>query len=224
MAKDWKGELKDIISSQQNKVKLVIDDREKREKARLKKIDEIKNIIKPRLEFVKDLIEKDKYLISTIELREEAKIKLSKVSVENGGKTDQVTQASPNHKEPGPGIAGEDHVDFIEISRRGERVSMPKINESTTELVLVMPALSDVHRLDLMYQIEFKEEKPILHAYHLLPAGKMENQGSAHDKYEDFVQDTLKRFLLAWFTRKEGTELDRERKFELHIIGHGLKD
>ena len=41
MAKDWKGELKDIITSQQKSIKQVIDDREKREAERLKKIDEI---------------------------------------------------------------------------------------------------------------------------------------------------------------------------------------
>jgi hypothetical protein len=52
----------------------------------------------------------------------------------------------------------------------------------------------------------------------------MENNGSAHDKYEDFIQDTMKRFLLSWFRHKEGTELDKERKFELHIIAHSLKD
>ena len=41
MAKDWKSELKDIINSQQKNIKTVIDDREKREKEREKKIDEI---------------------------------------------------------------------------------------------------------------------------------------------------------------------------------------
>ena len=87
----------------------------------------------------------------------------------------------------------------------------------------LIPKQLDEHGLTTD-QIEFKDEKPVLHAYHLLSQGKMENQGSAHDKFEDFVQDTLKRFLLSWFTRKEGTERDKERKFELYIIGHGLKD
>jgi hypothetical protein len=64
----------------------------------------------------------------------------------------------------------------------------------------------------------------VLHAFDLLSAGKMNNNGTAHDKFEDFVQDTLKRFLLSWFTRKEGTELDKERKFTLIIEGHGLRD
>ena len=62
MAKDWKSELKEIITSQQKNVKKVIDDREKRETERIKQITEIKNIIKPRFEFIKEQIEKDKYL------------------------------------------------------------------------------------------------------------------------------------------------------------------
>jgi hypothetical protein len=75
-----------------------------------------------------------------------------------------------------------------------------------------------------MYQIEFREEKPILHAFELLPAGKMKNNGSAHDKYEDFVQDTLKRFLLSWFSRKEGSELDKERTFKLIIKPRPMRE
>jgi hypothetical protein len=225
MAKDWKSELKEIVIGQQKSIKSVIDDREKRESERIKKIEEIKKIIKPRFDYIKDIIEKDKYLISTVEHVESSKLKLSKVAV--GGEGESQSQVEVQQQPTIPTISGVspgDNVDFVEVSRRGERVSKPKINESTTELVLVMPSLSDVNRLDLMYQIEFQEEKPVLHAYHLLSAGKMENQGSAHDKFEDFVQDTLKRFLLSWFTRKEGTERDKERKFELIIHGHGLKD
>jgi len=222
MAKDWKSELKEIVTSQQNSIKKVIDDRKKREDDRIKKIEEIKDLIKPRLEYIKDLIEKDKYLISTIETIESSGVNLSKVTLA-AQEVHASVELDPKHVTPSENGTKTD-VDFIEVSRRGERVSMPKINESTTELVLIMPALSDVNRLDLMYQIEYKDEKPLLHAYHLLSAGKMENQGSAHDKFEDFVHDTLKRFLLGWFMRKEGTERDKERKFELYIMGHGLKD
>jgi hypothetical protein len=212
MAKDWKSELKDIITSEQNKIKTVVDDRGKREAERLKKINEIKNIIKPRLEYIKDLIEKDKYLISALEEKPRADIDptAGETGVEGGG---GITHQPKDEREQ-----------FIEVARRGERVITPKISEGPAELVLMMPSLSDVNRLDLMYQIEFKDEKPVLHAFDLLSAGKMNNNGTAHDKFEDFVQDTLKRFLLSWFTRKEGTELDKERKFTLIIEGHGLRD
>jgi hypothetical protein len=212
MAKDWKGELKDIISSQQNKIKTVIDNRDKRESERMKKIKEIKNILKPRLEYVKELIEKDKYLLS---------------SFEESPSNDTTTTSNESSKEVGDVMAqaqkGDEHGQFIDLAKRGEFVKTPKISEGPAEMVLIMPSLSDVNRLDLMYQIEFKDEKPVLHAFDLLPAGKMKNNGSAHDKFEDFIQDSLKRFLLSWFTRKEGTELDKERKFTLVIEGHGLR-
>lgn len=217
MAKDWKNELNSIISSQQNSIKQVIDERDERENDRLKKIDEIKNIVRPRFEYIKEQIEKDKYLITKIETKE-SNTKLGKAS----SKEPEPPTREPEYNEPKS--AGENgDFDFLDISRRGERVSMPKINEGSTEIVLIMPALSDVNRLDLMYQVEFRDEKPVLHAFNLLPAGKMENNGSAHDNYEDFVQDTLKRFLLSWFTRKEGTERDKERKFQLVIRSHGMK-
>ena len=48
---------------------------------------------------------------------------------------------------------------FIEAIRRGESVKVPIIKEGPAELVLIMPALSDIHRLDLLYKIEFKDEK-----------------------------------------------------------------
>ena len=212
MAKDWKSELKDIINSQQNKIKTVVDDRGKREAERLKKINEIKNIIKPRLEYIKELIEKDKYLISRFEEKPQADIDptAGETGVEGGG---GIVHQPKDEREQ-----------FIEVARRGERAKTPKISEGPAELVLMMPSLSDVNRLDLMYQIEFKDEKPVLHAFDLLSAGKMNNNGTAHDKFEDFVQDTLKRFLLSWFTRKEGTELDKERKFTLIIEGRGFRD
>ncbi|WP_455392696.1 hypothetical protein [[Eubacterium] cellulosolvens] len=210
MAKDWKSELKEIVTSQQNKIKTVIDDRNKREAERIKKIDEIKKIIKPRLEYIGELIEADKYLLSTFE--EEPPT----ASAEDT-ETDAEKGIPPQH------VPSEVRDEFIDTSRRGERVAKPKIKESPTELVLIMPALSDVNRLDLMYQIEFREGKPVLHAFDLLSAGKMKNNGSAHDNFEDFVQDTLKRFLLSWFTRKEGTELDKERTFKLVIEPHGMR-
>lgn len=209
MGKDWKSELKDIVSSNQKSIKQVIEDRDKREKERLKKIEEIKNIIKPRMEFIKELFEKDNFLKSQPE----------ELSDENE------SSGTPG----GSGFSTADDVPdviqskFIDSARRGERVAIPTIKEDAAELLLVMPVLSDVNRLDLMYQIEFKEERPVLHAYNLLAQGKMENNGSAHGGFEDFVQDTLKRFLLSWFRRKEGTEMDKERKFELHIISHGMK-
>jgi hypothetical protein len=223
MAKDWKSDLKEIISSQQNSVKKVIDDRNNREAERLKKIKEIKNIIRPRFEYIKELIDSDKYLLSTF-----------------SGESDQDTQkeqsapiaAAPVRSQQigvsqGPqGLQGvripDEHERFIETAKKGEMTLKPKINEGPAELVLIMPSLSDVNRLDLMYKIEFKDEKPVLHAFDLVSSGKMKNNGSAHDKFEDFIQDTLKRFLLSWFTRKEGTELDKERKFTLVIDAHGL--
>lgn len=212
MAKDWKSELKDIITSQQNKIKTVIDDRDKRESERMKKIKEIKNILKPRLEYVKELIEKDKYLLS---------------SFEQPLATDATTTSDESSTEVSRGIVqtqnGDEREQFIDQAKRGEFVKTPKISEGPAEMVLIMPSLSDVNRLDLMYQIEFKDEKPVLHTFDLLPAGKMKNNGSAHDKFEDFIQDSLKRFLLSWFTRKEGTELDKERRFTLVIEGHGLR-
>jgi hypothetical protein len=202
MAKDWKSELKDIITSNQKQIKQVVDDREKREKDRLKKIDDLKSIVRPRMEFIQEQFGKDKYLVS-----EE--------------KTD-------NKKGDGtvytPGTSDVIESEFIDSARRGDSVAVPTIKEDVAELALIMPMLSDVNRIDLMYKIEFQDEKAILHSYNLLPQGKMENNGSAHDNYEDFVQDTLKRFLLSWFRHKEGTELDKERKFELHIIAHALKD
>ncbi len=210
MAKDWKSELKEIITSQQKSIKGVIDDREKRESERLKKINEIKNIIKPRLEFIKELIEKDKYLLSTFE--------------ESPSEDAALTSKTPEIKE-GMNIVQEqdEQTRFIEQAKHGQRVKVPTIEEGPAEIVLFMPSLSDVNRLDIMFQIEFKDEKPVLHAFDLLSAGKMQNNGSSHGNFEDFVQDTLKRFLLSWFTRKEGTELDKERKFTLIIEPHGMR-
>jgi hypothetical protein len=202
MAKDWKSELKDIITSNQKQIKQVIDDREKREKERLKKIDELKGLIRPRMEFIQEQFGKDKYLVS--------KEQTEKESAEG---TDYTSSS-----------ADVIESEFIDSARRGESVAAPTIKEDMAEIALIMPALSDVNRIDLMYKVEFQAEKAILHSYNLLPQGKMENNGSAHDKYEDFIQDTLKRFLLSWFRHKEGTELDKERKFELHIIAHALKD
>ncbi len=209
MAKDWKTELKEIITSQQKSIKQVIDDREKREAERLKKISEIKNIIKPRLEFIKELIEKDKYLLATFDER-------------SSGEHDTASTPMPEIRIT-PSPPKDERAQFIETAKRGELVKVPKIMEGPAELALIMPALSDVNRLDLMYQIEFSDEKPVVHSFDLLPSGKMQNNGSAHDKFDEFVQDTIKRFLLSWFTRKEGTELDKERKFTLIIEGHGLK-
>ena len=212
MAKDWKNELKDIITSNQKQIKHVVDDREKREKDRLKQIEEIKNIIRPRMEFIKELFEKDKYLIS--QESNESPSKGASESESTQSQSEQQFQSVPEVIES----------EFLDSARRGTKVTIPTIKEDVAELALLMPTLSEVNRLDLMYKIEFKDEKPVLHSYNLFAQGKMENNGSAHDKYEDFIQDTLKRFLLSWFRRKEGTELDKERKFELHIISHALKD
>jgi len=209
MGKDWKSELKDIVTSNQKTIKQVIEDRDKREKDRLKKIEEIKNLIKPRMEFIKDLFEKDNFLKSQPEeLSEE-----SEGGIKPGASNFSTTNEAPDVIQS----------KFIDSARRGERVAIPTIKEDAAEILLVMPVLSDVNRLDLMYQIEFKEEKPVLHAYNLLAQGKMENNGSAHGGFDDFIQDTMKRFLLSWFRRKEGTEMDKERKFELHIVSHGMK-
>jgi len=215
MAKDWKTELKEIITSQQSNIKKVIDDREKREAERIKKINEIKKLIKPKFEYVKELIEKDKYLLSTFETKPPKSPPAPEAGVAKlpeGG----LSQAGAMLEEK------DERTLFMEAVKRGDHVKVPTINEGPAELVLIMPTLSDVNRLDLMYQIEFKDEKPILHAFDLLPAGKMKNNGSAHGNFEDFIQDTLKRFLLSWFTRKEGTELDKERKFTIVIEGHGM--
>jgi type IV secretory pathway VirB4 component len=207
MAKDWKNELKEIITSNQKTIKQVVEDRDNREKERLKKIKEIKNYIKPRMEFIRELFEKDDFLKSEVEKQKE----------KTGGNTNTISQTQP--------YSTQDIIEseFIDSARRGADVSIPTIKEDMAEIALIMPVLSDVNRLDLMYKIEFKGEKPVLHSYNLLSQGKMENNGSAHDKYEDFIQDTMKRFLLSWFRRKEGTERDKERKFEIHIISHGLK-
>lgn len=207
MAKDWKAELKDIVTTNQKTIKKVIDERNNREKDQLKKIEEIKNIIKPRMEFIKELFEKDENLTATIDSLQESSDE--KLAVEGP------TQASTPHD-----II---KTQFIDSARRGERVAIPTIKEDAAEILLIMPALSEVNRLDLLFQIEVNEEKPVLHAYNLLSQGKMENNGSAHSNYEDFIQDTMKRFLLNWFKRKEGTELDKERKFELHFIARALK-
>jgi hypothetical protein len=202
MAKDWKSELKDIITSNQKQIKQVVDDREKREKERLKKVDELKNIIRPRMEFIQEQFGKDKYLVT----KEKSENKKDEGNVYTPDKPDVIKS------------------EFIDSARRGDPVAIPTIKEDVAEIALIMPALSDVNRIDIMYKVEFQDEKAILHSYNLLPQGKMENNGSAHDKYEDFIQDTLKRFLLSWFRHKEGTELDKERKFELHVVAHALKD
>ena len=216
MAKDWKAELKDIISSQQNSIKNVIDEREKKELERLKKIKEIKDIIKPRLEYVKELIEKDKYLISSLQSstvdKSQQSIMTNSTATEPG-QMGQMTGQDPTKTES---------EQFVDACRRGDPQPLPALKEGPSELVLLMPTLSDVNRLDILYQIAFKDEKPVLYAFNLLSAGKMENNGSAHGNFEDFIQDTLKRFLLSWFMRKEGTERDKERKFELRIISHGI--
>jgi hypothetical protein len=209
MAKDWKSELKDIVTSNQKTIKQVIENRDNREKERLKRIKEIMDIIKPRMEFIKELFEKDNYLISKDEVETG-----ESVSVDQG---ENVAQPQPLLK---PDII---QSEFIDSARRGEKVPVPTIKEDVSEILLLMPSLSEVNRLDLLYRIEFKDEKPVLHSYNLLSQGKMENNGSAHGNFEEFIQDTLKRFLLNWFKRKEGTELDKERKFELHYIARALK-
>lgn len=221
MAKDWKNEIKEIVSSQHNNIKNVIIDRQKREEEKLKEIDDIKKIIKPRFEFVKDLIEKDKYLISAIEENNNESTEGSSESAQFSSR--EVTLNYIGSNSGNINVDEQKRIEFIESAKRGEKVSVPKISEGPAEMVLIMPNLSEVNRLDLMYQIEFKDDKPVLHSFNLLSSGKMINNGSAHGKYEDFVQDTLKRFLLSWFTRKEGTELDKERTFKLIIEGHGLK-
>ncbi len=217
MAKDWKSELKEIINSKLGRVKKVIDDRDGREKERLKKIKEIKNIIIPRLQFVKELFEKEKYLISTIEPARPDQLKTegTKAGIANEVQAQGVVNRVS--------VSGDKSSAFLEACRRGERVAVPIIKEGEAELVLFMPELSDVNRLDLMYKIELKDGKLVLNAYDLLSAGKIKNNGSAHDKFEEFIQDTMKRFLLSWFTRKESTELDLERRLELRIEGHALK-
>ena len=185
MAKDWKSELKDIINSNQKTIKQVIENRDNREKERLKKIKEIMDIIKPRMEFIKELFEKDDYLIS-------------KDGDETGKEilTDKVEPGPQPQPTPKPDII---QSEFIDSARRGEKVRVPTIKEDISEILLLMPTLSDVNRLDILYRIEFKEEKPVLHSYNLLSQGKMENNGSAHGNFEEFIQDTLKRFLLNWF-------------------------
>ena len=221
MAKDWKSEIKEIVSSQQNNIKKVIIDRQKREDEKLEEIDEIKKIIKPRFEFIKDLIEKDKYLISAIEEKSNDPMAANSEIAQGDSGEVIINKLGLNSKNYNK--TEQKRIQFIESAKRGEIVSVPKISEGPAEIVLIMPTLSEVNRLDLMYQIEFKDEKPVLHSFNLLSSGKMINNGSSHGNYEDFVQDTLKRFLLSWFTRKEGTELDKERTFKLIIEGHGLK-
>jgi hypothetical protein len=227
MATDWKKELKEIISSQQNNIKKVIEDRDKRENERLKKITEIKDIVRPRFEFIKELIEKNKYLISAIEEQSTANAEATANDLTVGMKSVNVGISSglTTPSATGSAITPEEtkRLQFIDNAKRGKQVAIPEIKEGEAEIAIIMPALSDVNRLDLMYQIEFKEEKPVLHAFELLSAGKMQNNGSAHGNFEEFVQDTLKRFLLSWFTRKEGTELDKERTFKIIYDSHGLK-
>ena len=176
MAKDWKSELKDIVSSQQKNIKTVIDDREKRETERLKKIDEIKKIIKPRFEYVRELIEKDKYLLSTFEQESKAEATTERSKIEP-----QLGTITPKSEM-------DEQTRFIEEAKHGLQVKSPTVKEGPAEIVLFMPSLSDINRLDLLYQIEFKDEKPVLHAFDLLPAGKMQNNGSAHSDFEDFIQ------------------------------------
>ncbi len=209
MTKDWKSELKDIINSNQKTIKQVIENRDNREKERFKRIKEIKDIVRPRMEFIKELFEKDEYLKSKSdkETREDHSV-------------DQEINVAQQQPYTHPDII---QSEFIDSARRGERVTVPTIKEDVSEILLLMPSLSEVNRLDLLYRIEFQDEKPVLYAYNLLSQGKMENNGSAHGNFEDFIQDTLKRFLLNWFKRKEGTELDKERKFELHFVARALK-
>ena len=219
MAEVWKKELKDIINSGSKDIEKVIAARDARENERLKEINDIKKVIRPRMEFIKDIFEKGNYFASTTDNALGGSGETEKVPTTP---TDRVDVVKDDHAGAGLDIC-EDGSAFIEACRRGKRVSVPTVNEGPTELVLIMPVLSDVNRLDLLFRVEFKEDKPVLHAYDLLSSGKLQDNGSAHDDFECFIQDTLKRFLLSWFTRKRGTELDKERKFQLHITGRGLK-
>ena len=158
MAQDWKSELKEIVTSELGRVKKVVDDRNGREKERLKKIKKIKNIIIPRMEFIKELFEKKKYLISTIEPARSDQLKTE------GTKADNANEVQVQIVDDRVPVSGDKGSAFMEVCRRGERVAVPMIKEGEAELVLFMPELSDVNRLDLMYKIELKDGKLVLNA------------------------------------------------------------
>ncbi len=93
----------------------------------------------------------------------------------------------------------------------------PKIIEDDLKITLEMPRLSEVNSLDLVYKIEMRGEITYLRVYNLYPDGKLDQTGFTEDDYDDFVKDSLKSFLQSWYTRKIGTELDKEREYEIMI-------
>lgn len=97
----------------------------------------------------------------------------------------------------------------------------PKIVENGNEIIFEMPKLSEVNAMDLVYSVEVGEDFARLRAFKKSPR-KVDAFSSTDKDYDSFVKDTIKRFILAWYSRKLSDELDKEREFVIKITSQGL--
>ena len=104
------------------------------------------------------------------------------------------------------------------------------------EYEMVMPELTDVAAVDLLFRIEIRAEKirgeneprmsVFLRAYHKYSDTLLDQKGYLELPYgpadqksvDDFVKSTILRFIESWYTRKIGEEKDKEREYEVKIV------
>jgi hypothetical protein len=98
------------------------------------------------------------------------------------------------------------------------------VTDSQFEIKLVMPTLSEVNQMDLLFKIEFDEEEvPVLNVYNKFSDDKVEFLRSTDKEFSSFIEDCIVRFILSWYKRKLGDELAKDRMISLKIRSETLK-
>lgn len=98
----------------------------------------------------------------------------------------------------------------------------PEIEDAGTEVRLVMPRLSEVNHIDLVYSLELKEDLVLLKSYKRIGDGRLEQSGFADRDHEEFVKSSLLSFIKAWFGRRVSDEKDKSRELRLVVEQRGL--
>jgi len=102
------------------------------------------------------------------------------------------------------------------------------------EYELVMPKLSDVLAVNLLFRIDIRrrvlegnkfEMSLFLRAYHKYPDNQLDQKGFLEIPYgtpdrkkvDEFVKNSYGTFIESWYVRKIGEERDKEREYEVKI-------
>jgi hypothetical protein len=97
------------------------------------------------------------------------------------------------------------------------------ISDSEFEIKLVMPTMSEVNNMDLLFKIGFNDKNDaLLLVYNKYSTDKMEFVSSADKNFEKFIEESITRFILNWSKRKLGEEVAKDRTLKLKIHSEAI--